>query len=371
MDARMKAQEAEDGSYQDRPARDAGLPSGTANSGATAASDGDEDGKFDLRQFVNSTSRWPLQEDVQTASRYGGGRGGGATDPPSLLLPPRERETVELCDLPGQLFRSVWSGRILGAMVAGLQALLLLLLETAAVWTPRAVEFACRLTAVHLPVLCVSVRDWSTTTAPRLASRAWHAVRTEAPRKMARASNTLTTVWWPASQAWALWFWAGTLAAASVVWDLLQRLTAVRSVFSHTLGLLVLGLHRCYNFLVLKFRAHFPDAFESMVGAAGACERRCVPVLSRARLRVGVAWNALLMAIIGVAEKVKAVVAGGAPTSADLGGVEQGEATVDSETAGTALEGFCFLCCFLRTRGYRVGRKKLAVLGLYWPCIGF
>ncbi|RUS71530.1 hypothetical protein EGW08_020715 [Elysia chlorotica] len=123
--------------YQGRQASGVDPPAGAAHREVSAANNSGDDGKFDLRQFVNSTSRWPLQADVQTpAPRYGvggaasggdggGGGGGDATLFPDMLLPPREREPLELCDLPGQLARCVWSGRIFGAAVAAFQAFLL------------------------------------------------------------------------------------------------------------------------------------------------------------------------------------------------------------------------------------------------------
>ncbi|GFS14116.1 carbohydrate sulfotransferase 15 [Elysia marginata] len=347
-----------------------GKQTGTG-SGETAAVKPSDDGQFDLRQFVNSASRFPLEEDfrstpAQTTFGYGGavtggggggGDGGGGqgegTDLGGHAPPPRERETLEICDLPAQLVRSVMSGAILGAMIAGIQALLLWVLETMAVWTPRAVEFACRLTAVHLPVLCGGVRDWTTTSAPRLASRAWHVVRVTAPHKISLAYHTVATEWWPAAQAWARYIWAGLVAAVTLAWSWLQRLAAVRSILSHTLGLLVQALHRCYNFLMIRFRARFPDAFEWMVGAVGACERRCMPVLTGARLRVTAAWHALLTAILTLVDKVKAVLTGGAraPSSAGLAGAEQGGA--ESETSGgTTLEGIVLFAASCG-RGFR------------------
>ena len=355
-------------SHEERPEGVKGTPvdSGSRedDSGKTEPSCGGDDGKFDLRQFVNSTSRWPLQEDVETprdppSYSSHGGDGGGEGDgvDHSLVLPAGERETIELCDLPAQIARSVWSGQIVRDTVAGLQALLLWMLQTAAFWTPRAVEFACRVTAVHLPVLCVGLRDWSTDSAPRLAARAWHALRVTAPHKLGQAYHTVATVWWPTILVWAHWTWSGLLVAVSVCWAWLQRLAAARSVFSHSLGLCVLGLHRCYNFLVGRFRARFPDAFEWLVGVAGACERRVVPAVSQARLRVRTAWEALLMALLAGVDKIKAFVTGRNQTQGDLTGVETGETTTsDSEASGwTTLEGVVLFAATCG-RGVRSGR---------------
>ncbi|GFO12079.1 carbohydrate sulfotransferase 15 [Plakobranchus ocellatus] len=309
-----------------------------------------DEGKFDLRQFVNSTSRWPMQEDDKVLAGPSQSASGAGDD--SGLGQRKEKEVLELCDLPGQMVRSVYNGGALLAILGVIQAIMLWMLEKTAVFTPRAVDFACRFTAVHLPVLCGALRDWTTNSAPRIVSQTWHVLYVSIPQHVGQAYHTVMTIWIPAAVLWSRWLWCRLLVALS--WGLvrLRQLAVVRSVLSHSLGLLCLNLHRCYNYLVVKFRSRFPDAFERMVGLAGAFERTCVPAVNNARSRLSAsvrsAWKAVLTAIMvaaaavsGLMYKVKVATLGGSQVDSAGTGSEQSQSASGGSrgtTDGSRLE---------------------------------